>query len=60
MEPEGTWYRTTHCKECGMLFLAKPDSLRQHCDMCGKKKVLQHRMQLSTLSNANTLKGVLE
>ena len=59
METEGTLYQTTHCKECGMLFLVKPGSLRRHCDICGKKKVLQHRMPLSTLSKTNTLKGIL-
>ena len=59
MEIEGTLYKTTHCKDCGMLFLVESGSLDQLCDICGKKKVLQNKKPFSTLRKANTLKGVL-
>ena len=58
MENEGTLYKTTHCKECGMLFFTKPDSLSRLCDVCGKKKVLQIKKLLQTLPKVNALKDV--
>ena len=59
MEIEGTLYKTTHCKDCGMLFFVESDSFNQLCDICDKKKVLQNMKVFSTLRKVNTLKGVL-
>jgi len=56
-ETEGTLYKITHCKECGMLFFAKPGSLNRFCDACGKKKVLQIKKLPPTLRKVNALKG---
>ena len=53
METKETLYKTSHCKECGILFFAKPGSLNQCCDYCGKKKVLQIKKLHPTLSNIN-------
>jgi len=58
METEGTLYKTTHCKKCGMLFFAKPGSLNRFCDACGKNKVLQIKKLPPTLRRVNALKSV--
>ena len=59
MENEGTFYKTTHCKKCGMLFFVKPGSLNEFCDTCDKKKVLQESKLFSSLHKINALKGAL-
>lgn len=58
METEGTLYKTTHCKECGMLFFVKPGSLNRFCNTCGTKKVLQIKKPFSTRRKSNAFKGV--
>ena len=50
METKEMLYKTNRCKECGILFFAKPCSLNQFCDYCGKNKVLQIKKLLPTLS----------
>jgi hypothetical protein len=59
METDGILYKITHCKECGMLFFVKPDSLNQFCDTCGEKKVLEIKKLFSTRRKVDALKGVL-
>ena len=55
METEGTSYKTTHCKECGMLFFVKSGSLNRYCDTCGKKEVLQIKKLLSRQRNTRLI-----
>jgi len=59
METEGALYETVHCKKCGMLFFAKPNTLSRFCYTCNTKKVSQFNKQLSTQFKVNALKGVL-